>query len=110
MGTTKQLHVSELSRWLGVSAEDQPQLLDVREPWELEIARLPGITHIPMREVPARWRELDSARPLVCVCHHGVRSLQVALFLARHGFDPIYNLVGGIDAWSREVDPECPTY
>jgi rhodanese-related sulfurtransferase len=106
----KQLHVSELSRWLGQGAEVQPQLLDVREAWELEIARLPGTIHIPMREIPARWRELDKSRPLVCVCHHGVRSLQVAVFLARHGFDPIYNLVGGIDAWAREVDLQCPTY
>jgi len=106
----KQLHVSELHRWLEQPLDQQPQLLDVREDWELGIARLPGSIHIPMREIPSRWRELDRGRPLVCICHHGVRSLQVALHLARHGFDPIYNLVGGIDAWAREVDRECPTY
>lgn len=106
----KQLHVTELSRWLQQPEDDRPRLLDVREPWELDVAKLPGSVHIPMREIPARWRELQPGRPIVCVCHHGVRSLQVALFLARHGLDPIYNLVGGIDAWAREVDRTCPTY
>jgi len=106
----KQLHVSELHRWLAQDPDKHPQLLDVREAWEIGIASLPGSVHIPMREIQARWRELDRGRPLVCVCHHGVRSLQVAVYLARHGFDPIYNLVGGIDAWAREVDLACPTY
>ena len=106
----KQLHVTELHRWLDQPGDGRPQLLDVREAWELAIAKLPGTTHIPMREIPARWRELRRDRPLVCVCHHGVRSLQVAIFLARHGFDPIYNLVGGIDAWAREVDPTLARY
>jgi rhodanese-related sulfurtransferase len=106
----KQLRVTELSRWLGRAEGDRPQLLDVRESWEIGIAQLPGSIHIPMREIPSRWRELDAKQPVVCVCHHGVRSLQVAMYLARHGFDPIYNLVGGIDAWAREVDRTCPTY
>lgn len=89
-------------------------LLDVREPWEVEQAalHLPGVAfkHIPMGLVPERLAELDRAQPIVCICHHGVRSLHVAAFLARQGFDSVFNLAGGIDAWSAEVDPAVPRY
>ena len=106
----KQLHVSELSRWLSMPEAERPVLRDVREPWEVAIASVPGSTHVPMREIPARADELDRGRPIVCMCHHGMRSMQVAQFLAHHGFTQIYNLVGGIDAWAREIDRTCPTY
>lgn len=106
----KRLGVSELSGWLADGESPRPQIVDVREPWEVAIARLPGSVHIPMHEIPARWSELDPQRPVVCVCHHGMRSMQVGYFLERQGLDPVYNLAGGIDAWSREVDPDCPTY
>ena len=106
----KQLHVTELSRWLSEPETEQPQLLDVREPWEVVTAGFPGALNIPMGAITARFHELDRNRPLVCICHHGARSMQVAYFLARQGFDPIYNLVGGIHAWACEVDPSCPTY
>lgn len=106
----QELQVTELARWLSDDARQRPILLDVREPWEVAIAKLPGSVHIPMRELGARIDEVARDRPVVCVCHHGRRSLQVAHYLANNGFGPIYNLTGGIDAWAREVDPGCPSY
>jgi len=89
-------------------------LLDVREPWEVETAaiRLAGVQakHIPMSRIPERLEELDPSQSIVCICHHGVRSLQVVAFLERQGFESVYNLAGGIDAWSVEVDPSVPRY
>jgi rhodanese-related sulfurtransferase len=88
----------------------QPLLLDVREAWEYAHAHLPGSVHIPMGEIPARHGELPAEGPIVVLCHHGVRSLQVAHFLEQRGFAGVYNLRGGIDAWSLEVDPDVPRY
>ena len=89
-------------------------LLDVREPWEVALAAIevPGATtrFVPMREIPARLGELDPAQPVVCICHHGARSAQVVAFLERMGFASAYNLAGGIDAWSRDVDPGVARY
>ena len=85
-------------------------LLDVREPDELAEGALPGAIAIPMGRVPAEADALDASRPVVCVCHHGMRSLQVAVYLERNGFAQVGNLAGGIDAWSRDADPSCPTY
>lgn len=85
-------------------------LLDIREPWELELARLDGAVHIPMGEIPGRLGELDRDRPVVVMCHHGVRSRQVAMFLEQSGFARVLNLAGGIDAWSMEVDPDVASY
>ena len=91
-----------------------PLLLDVREPWELATARLQpdGATllHIPMREVPARVAEIPRTQPVACICHHGASSAQVVAFLMRQGYADVYNLVGGIDAWSAEVDPGVARY
>jgi rhodanese-related sulfurtransferase len=105
-----QISVVELAAWLADPQRPAPQLLDVREPWEVAVCALPGAVPIPMGQVPARAAELDPDRPVVCYCHHGMRSLQVAHFLARRGFDTAINLTGGIDAWAREVDPSCSTY
>ena len=89
-------------------------LLDVREPWECALAsiRLDGAASLalPIDEVPARLAELDPAQPVACICHHGVRSAQVVAFLERRGFGAVYNLAGGIDAWSAEVDPGVARY
>ena len=104
----KQISVQDLSGWL--TQADPPVVLDVREPWEVALARVPGSVAIPMHEIPSRLAELPTQQAIVCLCHHGMRSMQVAVFLERNGFDPIYNLVGGIDAWSREIDPAVPTY
>ncbi|HEV7220117.1 MAG TPA: rhodanese-like domain-containing protein [Terriglobales bacterium] len=86
-------------------------LLDVREPWEFELAKLPGAKLIPMGDVPSRaHQELDPDQHIVVVCHHGVRSMSVTNWLRQQGFDSAQSLRGGIDAWSREVDPKVPTY
>jgi len=104
----KQISPRELARWL--TDPQPPVVLDVREPWELATASLNGALHIPMHEIPARYGELPADRPIVCLCHHGMRSLQVAMFLERQGLAAVHNLAGGIDAWSRDVDPTVPTY
>lgn len=85
-------------------------LLDVREPAELELASVEGALHIPMGEIPARLAEIDSSKTIICLCHSGVRSAQVAAFLAHHGYPAVVNLVGGIHGWSLEVDDTVPTY
>jgi len=82
----------------------------VREQWEWDTARIEGAKHIPMREVPARISELERDKDVVAICHHGGRSLQVAMFLEKNGFARVHNLQGGVDAWSRVVDPAVPLY
>jgi rhodanese-related sulfurtransferase len=87
-----------------------PLVIDVREKWELEIASLPDVRHIPMGEIPARLTELDPHQEIVVLCRSGGRSMQVAQFLARSGFENVANLTGGILAWSRDVDPSVRAY
>lgn len=84
-------------------------LLDVRQPEELALARLPQALHIPMPEIPARLGELNREGAIAILCHHGSRSLQVARFLERNGFTDVINVAGGIAAWS-EMDPSVPQY
>lgn len=86
------------------------QLLDVREDWERDIARVPGSVCIPMGEIPARIGELDAGKPIAVLCHSGVRSARVAAFLADRGFRTVANIAGGIDAWSTDVDADVPRY
>lgn len=86
------------------------QLVDVREPWEHVICALDGALRMPMNELPRRLQELDPTRPTVVLCHHGVRSLQVARWLEHQGFTDVANLTGGIDAWGRDIDPDMATY
>jgi len=100
----------ELAAWLLDAQREKPVLLDVREPWEYEKAHIEGTLLIPMREVPARVAQIDEAKEVVAICHHGGRSMQVAMFLEKQGFKRVHNLVGGIDAWSRTVDPAVPLY
>ncbi|HZR79756.1 MAG TPA: rhodanese-like domain-containing protein [Candidatus Binatia bacterium] len=87
-----------------------PLVLDVREPKEIALARFDGALAIPMGDVPARVEDLPRDREIVVLCHHGVRSAQVASFLVHHGLDRVVNLRGGIDAWSLQVDPGVPRY
>ena len=102
--------VQELQVALITETEKRPLLLDVREPWEWQLARIDGSRHLPMREIPARVDDLDKSHPTVVICHHGVRSLQVVAFLQQRGFANLHNLQGGIDAWARNVDPAVPVY
>lgn len=89
---------------------DAITILDVREHEELRLAAFPGARHVPMGEIPARLGEFDRSAELVVVCHHGIRSAQVAMYLARAGFERVANLRGGIDEWSLTVDPATPRY
>jgi rhodanese-related sulfurtransferase len=84
-------------------------LLDVREEWELKVASVPGIVHIPMGEVAARSGELDPEQEVIVLCRSGRRSLEIAQLLQQRGFKAS-NLAGGILAWSRDVDATIPTY
>ena len=99
-----------LERWSRDELGREVILLDVREPAELRIASLPVVTHIPMGQVPERLKELDAAKPIVVMCHSGGRSRRVAEFLLGRGFEEVFNLSGGIDAWSEQVDPQIPRY
>ena len=108
MAGVAEISPRELQRRL--QAGEAVRVLDVREPWEIEIARLPGTIDIPLAEVPARLDELDRNGELVVMCKAGGRSRRAAEFLATHGFGRIANLTGGIDAWARDVDPTLPTY
>ncbi|MDB5743608.1 MAG: Rhodanese domain protein [Polaromonas sp.] len=118
-----QLNPVDFSAWrdratAGLPPAALPVVLDVREPWEVHTATVKedGFTllAIPMREIPARLAELRSSpgvhHPIACLCHHGMRSLQVANYLAQGGFEEVVNLQGGIDAWSQQVDPSVARY
>jgi rhodanese-related sulfurtransferase len=85
-------------------------ILDVREPFEVELASLPGSLTIPMGEIGDRLGEIPTHRPVFVLCHHGIRSFQVAHWLRASGFPDVTNVRGGIDAWSLEVDSEVPRY
>lgn len=93
-----------------LAAGDDLVLLDVREPRELAICRIDGAVEIPMSELSVRHVELDPDRPTVCICHHGIRSAQVAAALAHMEFAELYNLSGGIDRWAADVDPTMARY
>jgi len=100
----------ELAVWLADESRPRPVLLDVREPWEFQTCHIDGSVPIPMNSVPARMQELEEDAPIVCICHHGARSMSVAAFLERNGFTQVTNLTGGVHAWSLQVDPSMPTY
>lgn len=104
---------ADLSAWLADTARLSPRVLDVREPWELALAALPANAQalpIPMGDVLARLAELDPGQPIVCVCHHGVRSRRVAGLLLSRGFESVYNLSGGIERWALDTDRTIPRY
>lgn len=86
-------------------------VLDCREPWEFETAQIAGSRHIPMNEIPARFQqELDVDKHIIVVCHHGVRSMNVTMWLRRQGLEKVQSLSGGIDLWARAIDPTVPLY
>lgn len=94
-----------------VNAGDSFTLLDVREPWEFETARIAGAKPMPMGDVSSRaHQELDPDDHIVVVCHHGVRSMNVTVWLRQQGFENAQSMRGGIDAWSRRVDEKVPKY
>jgi len=105
----RQITATELSQKLQ-DAEPHPLLLDVREPHEFRHCRIAGSVNRPMNQVPAEIAQLDPQRETVVICHHGMRSAQVAQFLIGKGFANVINLSGGVAAWAAQVDPSMPTY
>jgi rhodanese-related sulfurtransferase len=104
----QQVTVQELDIWRREGRE--VAVLDVREPWEIEICHLAGALTIPLQSLPARVGEVPSDRPVVVLCHHGMRSLQAATWLHRAGLVNAVNLAGGIDAWARQIEPSMGVY
>ena len=105
----QQLSVGEYKQWLD-DKKSGYVLLDVREPWEVTTCALDDYINIPMGQITSRLNELDQEQPIVVVCHHGIRSQRVAQFLHQSGFESVYNLRGGVDAWAKEIDSAFPTY
>lgn len=103
-----QISAKELQNIL--QKEIKPSLLDVREDSEFDCAHIEGSQHIPLNQIPDKLNEIDFDTGCVVICHHGVRSLQVANFLIHSGLSNIYNLIGGIDAWSVECDNTVSRY
>jgi len=85
-------------------------LLDVREPFEYQIASLQNSELIPMNQIPECFQRLDKKQSIVVICHHGMRSEQVAYYLVQQGFEKIFNLTGGIHAWANACDAEMALY
>lgn len=112
-----QLSPARFNVWRDASGT-APVVLDVREPWELQTASVTPegfvLLHVPMQSLPARLTELKTTyaedQPIVCLCHHGIRSQQVANYLVRNGFTNVVNLDGGIAAWALELDPRIAQY
>ena len=94
----------------GLQKQPAPLLLDVREEDEVRLCALPGSLHIPMNLIPLRHNELPDDVPIIVYCHHGIRSLNVARYLAHVGFENVANLQGGIDAWAAQIDENMARY
>ena len=88
----------------------QPVLLDVREPWEFDYCRIEGSELIPMGQIHLHLEDIDHTAEVVVICHHGIRSRQVAYYLETQGFENVINLEGGVERWAQEVDPAMKKY
>jgi rhodanese-related sulfurtransferase len=108
-----QIRPADFAQWAASQAK-QPLLLDVREAWELQLARVNPenveVVHIPMGKIPVSLDRLDLHDPLAILCHHGVRSMHVARFLVEQGYTCVINITGGIDAWAAQVDNRVGVY
>lgn len=100
----------ELAMWIADESRPKPVLVDVREPWEFQTCHIADSVPIPMHSIPERLQELEEDAPIVCICHHGARSMSVAAFLERNGFTQVTNLTGGVHAWALQVDNSMPIY
>jgi rhodanese-related sulfurtransferase len=89
---------------------DKLLLVDVREPWEYDLVKIPGAKLIPLGTLPANLNTLLDADEVICYCHHGIRSLDAAAWLRQQGVESAKSMAGGIERWSVEVDPQVPRY
>jgi rhodanese-related sulfurtransferase len=106
-----EISAPEVASKLKAGAAEELVLVDVREPWEYAVTRIEGSVLIPMGEIPARaFQELDPETHIVTICHHGVRSMNVAVWLRNQGFERVQSLQGGIDGWSATIDGKIPRY
>ncbi|WP_413437579.1 rhodanese-like domain-containing protein [Sulfuriferula sp. GW1] len=106
----QQIDAHELQQWIQDASRVSPFLLDVREPWEYEYCHIANSRLVPMQSVPGKLDTLDKNAHIVVICHHGVRSMQVARYLEHAGFEQVYNLQGGVDSWAQVVDTGMRTY
>jgi rhodanese-related sulfurtransferase len=104
------LTAPELAALLANGSGTPPVLLDVREPWEYQLCRIDGAVSMPMNTIPAQLEQIDRDAQIVCICHHGARSMRVAQFLENNGFEQVINLTGGVHAWATQVDTSMSTY
>jgi len=93
-----------------LDTSDKPVLLDVREEWEYSLAKLDGSILIPLGTLPQSLAQLNRDSEIIAICHHGMRSADATNFLLQQGFQNVKNLVGGINAWSIQVDGTVPRY
>jgi len=105
-----EITTTELSSQIANGQPKDLVLLDVREPWEYDTAKIEGSVLLPMGDIPGRLQELDPEAHIVTICHAGMRSMNVAVWLRNQGLEKVQSLRGGIDAWSREIDPNVPRY
>lgn len=112
-----QIKPQHIADWVNqhISSNEKPLLIDVREPWEFQVASITPppdceLLQLPMGHIPGELNQLDPDRPTALLCHHGVRSQNVANFLHANGFSSLFNIIGGIDNWSLSVDSAVPRY
>ncbi len=103
-----EISVTELKEKL--DSGDKLQLVDVRETWELEICQITGVKNLPMSEIANRAQDVEKNVETIVICHHGGRSMQVAMWLEQQGFGEMTNLAGGMDAWAAVIDPSMDRY
>jgi rhodanese-related sulfurtransferase len=106
----KRLNAQDLKQHLEQNPNQERLLLDVREPWEFEICHIDGSQLVPIGEITTAIEELDPENETVVICHHGIRSLRVAMFLENQGFSNVINLEGGVQAWADVVDKGMAVY
>lgn len=103
-----QITVKEVSE--RIARGEKMLLVDVREPWEFALCKLPGAKLIPLGSLPANLNELLDADEVICYCHHGMRSLDAAVWLRQQGVEDAKSMQGGVERWSAEIDPSVPRY
>ena len=106
----RELSAIDLNNWLTGDTKIKPILIDVRESWEYEIAKIEGAKLISMAHIPSQIDSLINDQPYVIFCHHGIRSMKISLFLSQNGFSQVFNLTGGIEQWRRQIDSSIPFY